>query len=523
MAWDQTSNARLKQFELSNLETLHQPIRLLPEATAHPNPDHVSPPALDAMDSSNLQNLSEPIILPTIHRSLAIRLYLSHLLSTWNSRLFEMGAVLFIVAIYPATLRPMSVYALVRNAAAMVLAPSAGTWIDRGDRLAVVRTSIIGQRLAVAGSCGLFLVMLTKNGMGDKLRSSLFAMSVLLACVEKLCSIAILVSVERDWVVVITHGNETARQKLNARMRRIDLFCKLLGPLAISLIDSTSTRIAIWVTLGMSGISVLIEYFAIAAVFQAVPALRRSERFESPDSRHQSSGRTQHAFLRQLWPHFAELFPVKSLPYYFGHPAFLPSFALALAYLTVLSFSGQMITFLLGTGYTSLQVGVARTISACFEISATWIAPKIQDRVGVIRAGIWFITWQMLWLAVGLSWFFASGAGIEMRRIFAASGLVGSVILSRIGLWGFDLSAQRIVQDEVNEQSRGSFSAVEASFQNLFELLAYTMTIVFSRPDQFRWPAVFSVAAVYVAGGLYAAFVRKRRGHLMHMDRCVKR
>lgn len=49
-------------------------------------------------------------------------------------------------------------------------------------------------------------------------------------------------------------------------MRRIDLFCKLLGPLLISLIDGFATKIAIFVTFGLSVVSVGIEYLAIAQV-----------------------------------------------------------------------------------------------------------------------------------------------------------------------------------------------------------------------------------------------------------------
>jgi hypothetical protein len=49
-------------------------------------------------------------------------------------------------------------------------------------------------------------------------------------------------------------------------MRRIDLFCKLIGPLAISLVDGISTTIAILVTLGLNLASVMVEYYTIAKV-----------------------------------------------------------------------------------------------------------------------------------------------------------------------------------------------------------------------------------------------------------------
>ena len=54
-------------------------------------------------------------------------------------------------------------------------------------------------------------------------------------------------------------------------MRRIDLICKLIGPLFISLIDGMSTKAAILLNLGMNVASVAVEYFAIAQVSQQRP------------------------------------------------------------------------------------------------------------------------------------------------------------------------------------------------------------------------------------------------------------
>jgi iron-regulated transporter 1 len=52
-------------------------------------------------------------------------------------------------------------------------------------------------------------------------------------------------------------------------MRRIDLFCKLVAPVVVSSMDGLlSTKIAIWVVLGINVAVVLVEYFAIAQVSQ---------------------------------------------------------------------------------------------------------------------------------------------------------------------------------------------------------------------------------------------------------------
>jgi len=140
---------------------------------------------------------------------------------------------------------------------------------------------------------------------------------------------------------------------------------------------------------------------------------------------------------------------IPSLRLYFAHSAAIPSFALSLLYLTVLAFSGQMLTFLLASNINQWQVGVIRAVSTVFELSATWITPRLTRRIGVLRTGLWSINWQMTWLAAGLTWFlyYHHRAGSPSTSPLPAAGLAAAVALSRVGLWGFDLSAQNIVQD----------------------------------------------------------------------------
>jgi solute carrier family 40 (iron-regulated transporter), member 1 len=135
---------------------------------------------------------------------------------------------------------------------------------------------------------------------------------------------------------------------------------------------------------------------------------------------------------------------VKDFGLYFKHPAFLPSFAGALLYLTVLSFAGQMVTYLVSVGYGSMHIGIARTASVAFEVLATWVAPWLMGKIGPIRSGSWLIFWQMFFLGAGMVIFWTCA---KDRPVVSTSGLVGGTILSRLGLRGFDLSVQLIVQE----------------------------------------------------------------------------
>ena len=259
-------------------------------------------------------------------------------------------------------------------------------------------------------------------------------------------------------------------------------------------------------------LSVLIEYFAIARVHTAVPLLQAPKPVRS-------RRRTELGFAQRL--HTSLKASVASATTYMCHRAFLPSFSLALLYLTVLSFSGQMITYLLAVGFSSATVGVLRGVSATFELSATWTAPKVMQRIGPIRSGIWFINWEIFCVSIACLLFWLPENGLDRR--LAAGGTVAAVIASRIGLWGFDLSAQIIVQEEVESELRGTFSSQEFAWQNIFEMLSFASTIVFSRPTEFKIPATISAGAVGMAGILYATFVRSRRGHLVHLSQCMER
>ncbi|KAL5628700.1 hypothetical protein BROUX41_002091 [Berkeleyomyces rouxiae] len=451
------------------------------------------------------------------------RLYVSHFLSTWNSRMFEFGAVLFLIAIYPGTLLPPSLYALARGIAATLFAPGLGTLVDTANRLSIVRYSILIQRLSVAASCaGLYVLYILhtplqvpwhtgQHSLGHVPRATadeapqtpvqiaLFAAIAVLACSEKLASTLTTLAVERDWVVVLTTDEPAARARLNTRMRQIDLFCKLVSPLVIAILESMSTSVAILATAGMTLASVGPEVVFVAQIYNRVPALQRAPALPatvgSPSASLATTARAafRHALVQSL----------RALPMYTRHATFLPSIALALLYLTVLSFAGQMAAFLRAEGFSSAAVGAARVVSTALEISATLLAPRLVAAIGPVRTGIWALS-------------------CLIRGDVRVLGLVGGVALSRVGLWGYDLAAQMIIQEEVAEPLRGSFSSIEASAQNFFELLAFTITAVFHRPDQFYIPALISFGAVASASLLYTRFVKLRRGHLFHAPICLK-
>lgn len=84
-----------------------------------------------------------------------------------------------------------------------------------------------------------------------------------------------------------------------------------------------------------------------------------------------------------------------------------------------------------------------RLAAVAVELSATCLAPMLMARIGATRSGLWFINWQLLCVSAAVTVFMALGG---VGKVAGAS-LMGGVIGSRLGLWGFDLSVQYLVQE----------------------------------------------------------------------------
>jgi iron-regulated transporter 1 len=177
-------------------------------------------PPLEASAQDELsreQSTQDKGVEHLVPQIIARRLYISHFLSAWNSRVFEFGAVLYLATIYPGNLMPMSIYAVTRGLSAIIFAPAVGQYIDTGNRLRVVRVSIgrhmyprlvapakllvlVVQRIVVAISLIFFYLLAIHMSPNDGGKIGILVLLSCLACIEKLCSIMNLVSVEKDWV-----------------------------------------------------------------------------------------------------------------------------------------------------------------------------------------------------------------------------------------------------------------------------------------------------------------------------------
>ena len=130
-----------------------------------------------------------------------------------------------------------------------------------------MRFCIIAVKLSACGAYAGSLVLFYRLGdepflqeWSTPLGAAMFALIVICGCIQNLSGVALSVAIERDWVTVIAQTSSEHLTRINTYMRRIDLLCKLLAPLFVSLlITAASNTVAAYILCGVEAGCIVFE------------------------------------------------------------------------------------------------------------------------------------------------------------------------------------------------------------------------------------------------------------------------
>ena len=276
-----------------------------------------------------------------------------------------------------------------------------GRWVDHNpSRLQSLLLTININRISIAASCITWLFILTIGSSAQK--NVGFAIALFLGMAEKLSRATNILCMERDWVPILASPCVDASfptpydlTHLNTVMRRIDMLCKLVAPLAVSAFISTigTERIAGTMVAAISTLSWPLECWCVQQVWKQIGQLRApkdgaygtengGDANESMPPRLKASKKRSSACLaRDLIPKAMLKLSGSVRAYgsglhdYFSSAVWIPSVCAAVPHASVLTFSGTMITYLLNTGLSLNMVTGARASGAFFEIGSTIVFP----------------------------------------------------------------------------------------------------------------------------------------------------
>ncbi|KAL7690757.1 putative 8-oxoguanine DNA-glycosylase, DNA glycosylase, major facilitator superfamily [Plasmopara halstedii] len=429
----------------------------------------------------------------TRKRQVVTYLYASHLLSSWGDRMWAFAVPIVLMDIFVDTLLPSAVFSLATNVVCILTIPMVGHYLDKWNRWTIVKYAIVLENVMVVFNAiilGLILYFTNADGVHRPEWTWTLAMMFLgtLICgslgqvlndVQTLC-------IERDWVVVIAGpNNSTALANLNTFMRRIDLSCSILGPMAFGLIvdfaggDPTTRAMVGAAVVGLWNIiSTPLEYCMTHDIYHLVPALAvRASINENMSKEQTDSTRTRYL---SLWSNFVK------------HPVFLISFSYCALYMTILSGGALNTAYLKWRGVSNSLLGISRGAGAITGLVGTIIFSYLQTHFKRVQHIAILSVW-LFWLCL---------TPIPLIFILAKESITSDyvmlicVVISRAWLWCTDLAETQIMQEWIAPDQRGAINAMQTALSQFFYILIQFSGIIFHDPHQFEALVFFSLTAV---------------------------
>eukprot|EP00048_Salpingoeca_helianthica_P019486 m.244934 g.244934 ORF g.244934 m.244934 type:complete len:611 (+) comp34197_c0_seq1:92-1924(+) len=449
------------------------------------------------------------------------RLYVSHTLAAWGDRMWDFAIALFMIEIWPSSILMAAVYGLCSTATIVLLGPVAGNFVDTHPRLTSVRLSTFGQNLMVLVCMVAVIIVL---GMDKTTLGPLFWVLIVIivttGAAADLFALLGTLAVEKDWVLVVCGADSQLLAHTNAVLRRIDLTCSVVAPLVVGVIMTYVSTTVSAIAIGSWNLALAFpEYILLIRVYGHYPALRQLKPAMLAE-------RTRKSLLHEMFDQFAAL--SNGWRVYFRQEIALAALALAMLYCTVLSFHAIMTAYVFFRGLDEWILSLARGCAAVFGVAATFIFPPMHRNLGLVTTGQIASVIQLLALGLALASPFVTDtsqgncdgaadhdACIQSRNLEIILLCVG-VIISRVGLWLFDLAVSQMLQERVPEAMLATVNGVQGAMQSILDMFAFVLGIIFSAPGDWRILVVISVGFVFGAFVCYSIFAAADRRRAFH-------
>ena len=444
------------------------------------------------------------------------QLYTMHFMFAFSSRMWQFGIVLFMAYLTNNSLFFVAMAGFASCLMLSLTAPSIGRALDRTDRLVAVRNTLIVKGVSVIAGyvlCG--VLARTKHGddaVDPHKYPSIYAIPILCAIAQVAFS-AVPLCVEKDWIVVLSDGDSSWLSSTNSTLRQIDLACKSFAPAITGFIFSSFTQPqdAVILLVTNTGAVVLLYAFLRDVYLSWEPLSRRKgfNDFDFPDDKGDAGANMEIAASSSSSADATAKERSKtSIMMFLQSGVALPMISYSFLYLTVLSFGSIMIVYLRYRGMTDHNIGIHSGISALFGFAGSKAYPILAKNWGIWLTALRSIWFQCVLVAIASAtfWFSESMASTYI--------LCYCVILSRSGLWLFDLSVSQIVQETLSESIRGSVNGTWRSLYAMFDMMAFVFTMCFSDPNEFMVLCFVSALMVFCATASFTvAYIMHTSGH----------
>eukprot|EP01084_Bolivina_argentea_P256512 431923_1 len=467
--------------------------------------------------SRRIGNHRHNVLPPPLSRANSpsfILLYTSHFLQTFGDRLWQFAVPLLFTELFVNTLFPQALFTFFTYLSVFLFMPLFGAWIDTTNRLYVVTTTIWIQNLCIVISVIIMFILGYYHDIIISHHSNIhnidyklilsFTGLLITSMIGQIMGNGATLSLEKDWVVVLcaavsdsntnpSNTNEKLLAKVNARMRRIDLFCKIMAPAFFGIYTEYlgNTRIQkvyygslvifLWNVIGL-----VLEWVSIKLLYN------ENRTVLSLTNNRSKKAKKDNAFILIYngWRSY-----IKST-------VLLPSIAYCMLYINVLSGGVLVTSYLKFKGISYLILGVTKGFGALFGVFGTFLTPFLHNKLDLSMELIGIITIWLFWFAlipVGIA-----DIIIGENNIILAYIMLACMIIARTGLWSFDLSINQLMQLMVKESVRAQVNGTQVALCQMFYMISSLLTMILHKVDQFFIVVWLTEILIFVACIVYS-------------------
>jgi len=429
-----------------------------------------------------------------------------HTASRFGDQSWNFIVPLALVVVSHGSLWVASFYAICSRLVVLAIGSRLGVYMDTRARIQVVRMGAVCCVCSVTlvtcllsyflkwdtSSCflqGNLVDWLFRESSCSWKQKCLFVSLSLVGSGEVVGAFLTRVSVERNWIIDIVEPDNLAY--FNSLLRRIDLLSEITAPILVGWFASTNNNTStlhaiVWVGL-LNILSFLVEYGTLLAIHRSlvtsIPVTSSQDKIdEQQQDNFNPKTTTETASSDMLSGSFSV---------FLRHPLMLVVLAYSCLWFNATSPHGFLFTsYLAEEQHLSTSIlGIFRASGALFGFLGTVVFPWWEKRWGLKSTCLFSILWETITLVVSCLLIMLGSEGW-----WSLSVSLSMIVLSRVGLYAFELGEALYIQRYTEASQRGRMGAVEGLLTNAANLSLLFAGLALRSAAQFRYLWISSAA-----------------------------
>ncbi|WOL03260.1 solute carrier family 40 member 2, chloroplastic [Canna indica] len=408
------------------------------------------------------------------------------------------------VAIVHPNLLPVAVVGFFTKLTIFLGGPVAGKLMDYFPRVRAYHNLNLVQTAAQLLSAGMIIFALNttkQSSSSSVLLQPWFIVLVMAGALERLAGLALGVTMERDWVVLLAGRNRpVALAQANSILSRIDLVCEIAGASLFGILLSkynpvTCLKLACGLTMCVQPVLFILGHVINSlsngvldrSRFTPIKPVGTPSLFDAQKLVENGLDAFRHG-----WKEYK-------------HQPVLPaSLAYVLLYFNIALAPGAIMTSLLvHHGINPSIIGGFSGLCSIMGFAATFMSASLVKKFGILKAGAAGLMFQAFLLTLAVSVYWTGSITQQSRLLFFLS----LIVVSRMGHMSYDVVGTQILQTGIPPSKANLIGITEVSMASLAELLMFGVAIIANDVAHFGFLATLSLSSVVVAALIFSLWM----------------